>query len=166
MKKAKIRCNVEKDKIHILVVDDHPIVREGLAELLNHEPDMVVSAKAGNAAEAMNAVKKHQIDLAIVDMLLKKTTGIQVIKKIKIICPDILFLIFSMSDNSQYVKQAIEAGAMGYITKDEISEKIVNAIRQALKGQIYISSKLHMPKKELNALLADRVQKNLKQPLF
>ena len=129
-------------------------MREGLAELLNHEADMVVCAKASNAPEAIKAVKKQRIDLAIIDMLLSNTTGIDVIKKIKILCPDILTLIFSMSDNSQYVKQAIDAGARGYITKDQISEEIVNAIRQVLIGQIYISSKLHLSKKELGILLA------------
>ena len=126
----------------ILIVDDHPIVRDGLAQLINLEGDLEVRAKAGNIAEAVKAVKTQRIDLAIVDMLLKNETGIQVIKKIKALCPNLIVLMFSMSDDSKYIKQAFEAGARGYITKDELSEKIIDAIRQVLDGRIYLSKKL------------------------
>ena len=129
-------------KINILVVDDHPIVRDGLAELLNYEANLVVSVKAGNAAEAIKAVKKQRIDLAIVDMLLKDTTGIQVTKKIKAICPNLIVMIFSMSDELKYIKQAFEVGARGYITKDELSENIIDAIKQILDGGIYLNKRL------------------------
>jgi DNA-binding NarL/FixJ family response regulator len=116
--------------------------------------------KAGNAAEAIKAVKKERIYLAIVDMLLKNTTDVQVTKKIKVICPNLIVLIFSMSDELRYIKQAFEAGARDYITKDEISEEIVNAIRQILKGQIYISRGLlkNLPKEEVSPTSADRYQ--------
>jgi DNA-binding NarL/FixJ family response regulator len=158
--KKKNNTNLTARKTRILVVDDHPIVRDGLAELLNHEADLVVSARAGTAAEAIKAVKKQRVDLAIVDMLLKDTTGIQVTKKIKTMCPNLIVLIFSMRDELRYIKQAFEVGARGYITKDEISEEIVNAIRQILKGQIYISRGLlkNLPKEEVSSLLAGRVQ--------
>jgi len=160
MNKKKKSKTLAGRKIKILVVDDHPIVRDGLAELLNHEADFVVCVKAGTAAEAIKTVKKQRIDLALVDMLLDHTTGVQLIKKIKAICPNIITLVFSMSDKSQYVKQAIEVGARGYITKDEISEEIVNAIRKILKGHIYISKRLlkNLSKEELSDLLADRIQ--------
>ncbi|MFA6187200.1 MAG: response regulator transcription factor [Phycisphaerae bacterium] len=126
----------------ILVVDDHPIVRDGLADLINLEADLLVAARAGNMAEAVEAVKKQRIDLAIVDMLLKDETGIQVIKKIKAICPDIIVMIFSMSDEVSYIKQAFEAGARGYVTKDELSEKIIDAIRRVLDGGVYLNDRL------------------------
>ena len=144
-------------KIKILVVDDHPIVLDGLAELLNHEADLVVSAKAGNAAEAIKAVKKQRIDLVIVDMLLKNTTGVQVTKKIKALRPNMVVLIFSMSDEIRYIKQAFEVGARGYITKDELSEKIIDAIKQILDGGIYLNKRLakKFPKHELSEFLAD-----------
>ena len=147
--------NLAAGKTRILVVDDHPIVCDGLADLINHETDLVVSAKAGNIAEAIKAVKKQRIDLAIVDMLLKHDeTGVQVTKKIKALCPNLIVLIFSMSDEPGYIKQAFEAGARGYITKDEVSEEIVNAIRRILKGQIYISRGLlkNLPKEEVSLL--------------
>jgi len=129
-------------KTRILVVDDHPIVQDGLAELLNQEADLAVTVKAGTSAEAVRAVKKQPLDLALVDMLLKNTTGVQVTRKIKAICPNLIVLIFSMSDELQYVKQAMEAGAKGYILKDELSEKIVVAIRQVLAGKVYLSRRI------------------------
>lgn len=150
-----------KDKTRILIVDDHPVIRDGLTLIINRESDLQVCAEAGSFEEAVKAVKKQTIDLALVDMLLDGTTGIQVIKEIRKLCPGLIALVFSMSDNSQYVKQAIEVGARGYITKDEISEDIVNAIRQILKGQIYISKRLikNLPKKERDSLLAGKVKK-------
>ena len=160
MKKKEKQDSKRQDKTRILIVDDHPVIREGLAQIINRETDLLVCAEAGTVGEAVKAVKKQKIDLALVDMLLNNTTGIQVIKKIKTLCPGIIALVFSISDNSQYVKQAIEAGARGYITKDEISEDIVKAIRQVLKGQIYMSSKLlkNLSKEELNGILASKVQ--------
>jgi DNA-binding NarL/FixJ family response regulator len=109
----------------------------------------------------MKAVKKQRIDLALIDMLLKNTTGIQVTKKIKALCPNMVVLIFSMSDELRYIKQAFEAGARGYITKDELSEKIIDAIRQILDGGIYLNKRLakKFPKHELNEFLADDSQR-------
>ncbi len=157
MSKKKNNKTLTARKIKILVVDDHPIVLDGLAELLNHEADLVVSAKAGTAAEAIKAVKNQRVDLAIIDMLLKDTTGIQVTKKIKAICPNLIVLIFSMSDELRYIKQAFEVGASGYITKDELSEKIIEAIRQILDGGIYLNKRLskNFSKHELNEFLMD-----------
>jgi CheY-like chemotaxis protein len=157
--KKKNNINLAARKTRILVVDDHPIVRDGLTDLINLEADLVVSAEAGNAAEAKKAVRKQHIDLAIVDMLLKDTTGVQITKKIKAICPNLIVLIFSMSDELRYIKQAFEAGARGYITKDEISEDILNAIRYVLKGQIYMSDRLikNIPKEKIHGLLTDKI---------
>jgi DNA-binding NarL/FixJ family response regulator len=157
--KKKKSINLAARKTRILVVDDHPIVRDGLTDLINLEADLVVSAEAGNAEGATKAMRKQRIDLAIVDMFLKDTTGVQVIKKIKAMCPNLIVLMFSMSDELRYIKQAFEAGARGYITKDEISEDILNAIRHILKGQIYMSGRLikNMPKEEINGLLTDKV---------
>jgi DNA-binding NarL/FixJ family response regulator len=151
--KKRNNTNLAARTTRILVVDDHPIVCDGLAELLNHEADMVVSAKTGNIAEAIKAVKKQRIDLAIVDMLLKDETGVQATKKIKALCPNLIVLIFSCSDEPQYVEQAFAAGARGYILKEEVSEKIVVAIRQVLQGKVYLSKSLakKFPKCELRA---------------
>ena len=155
--KKKNNINLAARKTGILVVDDHSIVCDGLTDLINLEADLVVSAKAGNSAEATKAARKQRIDLAIVDMLLKDTTGVQVTKKIKAMCPNLIVLIFSMSDELRYIKQAFEAGARGYITKDELSEKIIDAIRQVLDGGIYLNKRLakKFSKHELNEFLAD-----------
>ncbi len=155
--KKKNNTNLEAGKTRILVVDDHPIVRDGVADLLNLEADFVVIARAGNIAEAVEAVKKQRIDLALVDMLLKDETGVQVTKKIKAICPNIIVMIFSMSDELRYIKQAFEAGARGYIAKDEVSEKIIDAIRQVLDGKAYLSERLakKFSKYELNEFLVN-----------
>jgi DNA-binding NarL/FixJ family response regulator len=160
VKNIMMEYTEEKSKKMVLTVDDHPIILEGLSKIINRELDLLVCAAVGSMGEAVKAVKKQKIDLALVDMMLNHTTGIDVIKKIKTLCPSLIALIFSMSDKSQYVKKAIEAGAKGYITKDEISEDIVNAIRQILKGQIYISRRLlkNFPEEELNSLLAGKVQ--------
>jgi CheY-like chemotaxis protein len=114
----------------ILIVDDHPVVRQGLTQFINQEPGLVVCAEAGNAKQALEAVEKQHVDLAIVDMLLKNTTGIQVTKDLKSRCPGLRVLIFSMSDEPHYVKYAFQAGVQGYITKEDVADEIINAIRQ------------------------------------
>ncbi|HBG78424.1 MAG TPA: hypothetical protein DDW84_06220 [Phycisphaerales bacterium] len=150
-----INANPEARKIRILVVDDYPIVRDGVAELLNLEADFIVAASAGNIGEAVDAVKNQQIDLALVDMLLKNETGVEVTKKIISIYPDIIVMIFSMSDDIKHIEQAFEAGARGYIIKDEVSDKIIGAVRQVLGGKNYLSEMLakKFSKHKLNELL-------------
>jgi len=154
--KNTINANPEARKTRILVVDDYPIVRDGVAELLNLEADFIVAASAGNIGEAVDAVKNQQIDLALVDMLLKNETGVEVTKKIISIYPDIIVMIFSMSDDIKHIEQAFEAGARGYIIKDEVSDKIIGAVRQVLGGKNYLSEMLakKFPKHKLNELMA------------
>ncbi|MBN1126838.1 MAG: response regulator transcription factor [Sedimentisphaerales bacterium] len=161
MKPKEKQDSKKKDKTRILIIDDNPIIREGLTQIINHEADLMVCAEAGTIGEAVNAVKKQKIDLALVDMLLDGTTGIQVIEEIKILCPNLLSLVISMSDKSQYIKQAMEVGARGYITKDEITEEIVNAIRRICKGEIYLTRRLikNISKEELDGLFGGRIQK-------
>ena len=153
-KKKSIHSGVIKTKI--LVVDDHPVVRDGLAMLIDCQADMVVIARAGTAAQAILGVKKHAIDVAIVDMLLKQTTGAHITRKIKALRPNLVVLIFSMSDEKSHIQQAFEAGAAGYITKDEISESIIDAVRQVLDGKPYLSRRLSklFTKPQLDKLLA------------
>jgi DNA-binding NarL/FixJ family response regulator len=106
--------------------------------------------KADSEKEALEAISKQQIDLVIVDMLLKNTTGVQVTEKLRSQYPSLHILILSMSDDQYHVKGAFQAGARGYITKDEVSditkdevsEKIIAGIRKVLKGGIYVSKKL------------------------
>jgi DNA-binding NarL/FixJ family response regulator len=140
---------------NILIVDDHPVVRDGLAMLINCQTDLAVIARAGNAAQAVKAVNKHPIDMAIVDMLFKDATGAQITQQIKTICPSLIVLIFSMSDKILHIKQAFKAGARGYITKDELSEKVIYAIRRLLAGKTYLSRRLSkmFTRRQLSELL-------------
>ena len=94
VKKKEKQNRKTKDKTRILIVDDHPVIREGLTQIINRETDLLVCAEAGTMEETVNAVKTQKIDLALVDMLLNRTTGIQVIKKIKNLCPDLITLVF------------------------------------------------------------------------
>lgn len=154
--RPKTAKTMELVKTNILVVDDHPIVRDGLAMLINCETDMTVVACAGNASQAIKALKKHLIDLAIIDMLFKDITGSQLTQKLKIMYPYLIVLMFSMSDKVFHIQQAFSAGARGYITKDELSEKVIHAIRRVLGGKTYLSkrlSKMFTPR-QLTKLLA------------
>jgi len=155
MNDMKEQHETSQTRKRILIVDDHPVVRQGLAQFINLEPDLDVCAEAGNVKEAIEAVEKQKFDLAIVDMLLENTTGIQVTEKIRLRIPNLPVLIFSMSDELHYVKRALGAGARGYITKDEISDNIINAIKQVLAGKTYLSTKVtqKLSKSELDNLL-------------
>jgi len=148
----KNNMNLGASKIQIMVVDDHPVVLEGLRQLVNQEDDLLVCAKARNAKEALETIKKQQVDLAIVDMLLENTTGVQVTEKLKLRCPNLKILVFSMSHELQYVRRAFQAGARGYITKEEVAKEILVAIRHVHSGKVYISTVL--AKKFSNKTLA------------
>ena len=152
----KNNMNIGAGKTRITIVDDHPIVLEGLAQLINQQADLVVCSKAGNAKQALEAVEKQRVDLVIVDMLLKNTTGIQLTKSLKSKCPDIRILILSMSDEPYYIKHAFQAGAQGYITKDEVADEIISAIRQVLNGKIYLSTRLaeKFPRRTIDSIKA------------
>ena len=126
-------------KIRILIVDDHAMVRQGLRLLINQEPDLVVCAEAGNANEALEAVEQQQVDLAIVDISLEGTNGIQLTERIKSQYPNLPVLMLTMHDEEIYVKRAFQAGARGYVTKHEAAGTIVTAIRLILKGKEYLS---------------------------
>jgi DNA-binding NarL/FixJ family response regulator len=129
-------------KRRIAVVDDHPVILEGLEQLINWEDDLIVCVKAGNGKEALEAVSEQRVDLAIVDMLLENTTGVQITIDLKSRRPNLHVLILSMSDDPYHVKRAFQAGARGYLTKDEVSENIIAAIRCVLRGKIYVGKRI------------------------
>ena len=126
----------------ILIVDDHPIVRQGLAQLLNGEPDFVVCGEAGTARQAMTAIAELKPNLAIVDITLQGTNGIELIKNIVAQWPDLPILVLSMHDESLYGERALRAGAKGYVMKQEATGELTGALRRILNGQIYASEKL------------------------
>ena len=136
------RDKIDGNKAKILIVDDHPLVREGLADLVNKEKDLVVCGQAEDAYQAMEAIRELKPDMAIVDISLKETSGLELIKDIKIQHPSLPILTLSMHEESVYAERALRAGAKGYIMKREATKKVVTAIRKVLRGQLYLSEKM------------------------
>ena len=128
-----------RGKKTVLIVDDHPIVRQGLAQLINQEQDLVVCGQAEDAHEAIQAIREHDPDMVIVDISLKDTSGVELIKDLKVQRPDLPVLTLSMHDEAVYGERALRAGARGYIMKQEATEKVVTAIRRVLRGEVYVS---------------------------
>ncbi|HZR21345.1 MAG TPA: response regulator transcription factor [Verrucomicrobiae bacterium] len=126
-------------RIRILLVDDHPMVRERLTEVINREPDLVVCAEAEDRSEAIETIKARQPKLVIVDLTLRNSDGVELIKDIHSRWPGLLMLVVSMHDESLYAERVLRAGARGYITKQEATRSILCAIRRVLDGQIFLS---------------------------
>jgi DNA-binding NarL/FixJ family response regulator len=126
----------------ILIVDDHPIVRRGLAQLIAQEPDLDVCGEAADAPEAMQQVSATQPDLAVIDISLKSGNGIELVKQIKAVNDKVKMLVSSMHDESLYAERALRAGAKGFINKEEATTNIIEAIRQILRGKVYLSGRM------------------------
>ena len=129
----------DKGKIKILIVDDHPVVRQGLKELFQQENDLIVCAETEEAPEAVSLVKLHKPDLAIVDISIKAGNGLELIKDIKAVYPRVAILVLSMHDESLYAERALRAGASAYLMKHEAPEKIVGALRRIREGKKVLS---------------------------
>ena len=126
----------------IMIVDDHPIVRQGVRHILEQEPDLRICAEAESATDALHALQEHKPDLAIVDISLKGTDGLELTKWIRAQNDQIPVLIMSMHDESLYAERVLRAGAYGYVMKAEVADRIVEAVRKVLKGEIYLSDKV------------------------
>ncbi len=129
-------------KTRILLVDDHPLVREWLTNLINQQTDMVVCGEAEDAPQALSVIGNTQPDLAVVDISLKGGSGIELIKDLKQLHPKLLIVVLSMHDESLYAERALRAGARSYIMKREVTKKILTAIRQVLAGHFYLSDRI------------------------
>ena len=127
--------------IRILLVDDHPMVRERLAEIINREKDLAVCAEAADRQGAIEAVQTTQPDLAIIDLALKNSSGLELIKDLHARWPKLLMLVVSMHDELLYAERVLRAGARGYITKQEATRNILLAIRRVLNGNVYLNEK-------------------------
>jgi DNA-binding NarL/FixJ family response regulator len=130
------------EKIKVLLVDDHPLVREGLATLINQQPDFEVCGVAGSEPEALELVRTVQPSVAIVDITLENGSGLELIRNIKTLHPAVKMLVLSMHDESLYAERSLRAGARGYIMKREAAKKIIQGIRSVLAGQLYVSDKI------------------------
>ncbi|QQR82063.1 MAG: response regulator transcription factor [Deltaproteobacteria bacterium] len=129
----------KNQKAKIFIVDDHPVLRQGIKQLINIEEDMVFSGEAGNAKEALLGIEKKNPDLVIVDISLEGTSGLELTKSIIAKQPKALVLIVSMYDEAIYVERVLKAGAKGYLMKREAGDHIIKAIRKVLAGDIYVS---------------------------
>lgn len=129
-------------KNRVFIIDDHVMVREGVAEIVKHEPDLDVCGTATTANEGIEAIGKLKPDLVIVDITLPGKNGIEFIKDARALQPDLPILVMSMHDESLYADRVLRAGGRGYIRKQEGGDKLIDAMRRVLQGQIVVSEKM------------------------
>jgi DNA-binding NarL/FixJ family response regulator len=132
----------ETRKRGIFIVDDHPIVRQGLMQLINAEEDLCIVGQAEEAYHALKSIRQLRPDLTILDISLKDTSGLELLKEMRSQDPDLLVLILSMHDESLYAERALRAGARGYVMKQEAPQVLLHAIRKVLGGEVYVSDKM------------------------
>jgi len=125
--------------IRVLLVDDHPIVRQGISLLIAQEPDMDVCGEAESVSEALNAVARNKPNVVVVDLTLKEGLGLELIKDIKVRYPKVLAMVYSMRDETFYAERVLRAGARGYVTKEEGGQTVIEAIRRVATGHIFLS---------------------------
>ena len=129
-------------KSRVLVVDDHPIVRQGLALFIEREPDLMVCGEAEDATSALQAIRDAAPDFVILDISLNGPDGLELLKTLRVRYPNLPALVLSMHDESVYAERALRAGANGYIMKQEAADKVITAIRHILGGDVYLSDRL------------------------
>ncbi len=128
-----------RKRAKVLIVDDHPVVRYGLLQMLSNEPDFEVCGEAASAQEALALVDQRQPDVAVVDISLNGTNGIELVKQIHAMRPEARILVSSMHDEKLFAERALRAGASGYISKQVAITEMVGAIRRVLSGKVYLS---------------------------
>lgn len=138
----------------ILIVDDHPAVREGLAVRISSQPDMEVCGEAADVADALDLFNSVRPDLLVVDIQLKTGDGLDLVKRIKSRDEAARILVWSMYPDTLYAPRALRAGALGYINKEKMTDRIVEAIRRVREGKVYVSEEI------AEKLLIDKVGKN------
>ena len=126
----------------LLLIDDHPIMRHGLAQLICAEPDLTVCEEAGNAQEGLGAVQKHQPDLVVADLTLPDKHGLEFIKDVQAMHPGTAILVLSMHDESLYAERVLRAGARGYLMKETAADNLIRAVRRILDGGIFLSDRM------------------------
>jgi DNA-binding NarL/FixJ family response regulator len=129
-------------KARIVLVDDHPLVREWLANLINQQPDLEVSGDADSAPKALQMIGKINPDIAIVDISMEGGSGIELIKNVRVSHPSVVVIVLSMHEEAIYAERALRAGARGYIMKREATKRVLEAIRCVLGGKLYMSDKM------------------------
>jgi len=144
-------------KTKVLLVDDHPTMREGLIRVIERESDLTVCSQAACIRQALEMIEFSTPDIAVVDISLGGENGIELIKDIKVRYPQLPVLVHSMHDESVYAERSLRAGAKGYISKQESPQKLLQAIREVLQGEIFLSAA--MTRQILHAVGADRADR-------
>ena len=129
-------------KFRVLIVDDHPIFRAGIIQLIDQEPDLTICGEAEHSAKALEVIAVCRPDIAVIDVTLKGRDGVELMKDLKVRHPDLPVLMLSMHDESLYAERALRAGARGYIMKQETTDKVLVAIRRILSGSVYLSDSM------------------------
>lgn len=131
-----------RSRKNILIVDDHPIVRQGIRSLLQQEPDLHIAGEAESAGRALTLLRAESVDAAIIDISLKGTDGLELTKAVRAEFPHLPVLILSMLDETMYAERALRSGANGYLMKQEVADHIVTALRCVLQGRIFVSDRV------------------------
>ncbi len=139
-KKEGAAASTKKHKI--MLVDDHPVMREGLLQLINHEADLSICGQYEDAASAFAAIPTLRPDLILIDLSLRGSSGLELVKNSRATYPKVRLLVLSMYDESLYAERVLRAGAAGYIMKEEAAENVLGAIRLVLSGGVYLSEKM------------------------
>src|ERR1700726_1746307 len=123
----------------VFIVDDQPLVREGLANLINQQDDLFVSGEAEDSADAIAGIARTQPEIALIDISLKNESGLELVKNLSTQFPEVSLIVLSMHDEALYSERALRAGAKGYVMKRETTKSVLTAIRRVLQGEIYVS---------------------------
>ncbi|MHC4647465.1 MAG: response regulator transcription factor [Planctomycetota bacterium] len=142
MAQKRRHSNTDGKKRRVLIVDDHPIVRDGLGTLIDHERDLEMCGEADDAQDALRVIAELRPDVAIVDLTLKNSDGLELTKSIKAQYSGLPVIILSIHDESVYAERALRAGAQAYLMKEVASENIIKAIRTVLAGEVYVSDEI------------------------
>jgi DNA-binding NarL/FixJ family response regulator len=132
----------KQPKARVFLVDDHPLVREHLTALIQAQADLAVCGEAADAPTALSLITRQAPDLVILDISLKRSNGLELIKQLKDLWPKLPVLVLSMHDEMLYAERALRAGALGYITKEEATVNVLSAVRRVLGGQVYLSEQM------------------------
>ncbi|MCL5096317.1 MAG: response regulator transcription factor [Candidatus Omnitrophica bacterium] len=139
---SEVKSEADRNKARLFLVDDHPVVREGFAQLINYQTDLEVCGQASTAATALESINVLKPDLVIVDISLRGASGLELIKNIRVCHPELPVLALSMHEESLYAERALRAGAKGYVMKQAPTEDVMKAIRMVLRGQLHLSEKM------------------------
>ena len=139
---ARSRKEPNANPARVVIIDDHPVVRQGLSRVIEAKADLTVCGEADSVPDALATIEATKPDIAIVDLSLRDSNGLDLIKDIQVRFPGLQVLVLSMRDESVYAERALRAGARGYLTKEEGAAKVVEGIHKVLDGEIYLSEKM------------------------